>query len=210
MKKSVKTKHLVTLLILLIVALIILLIFSFYPGIKSEEVKEAVGLDKYTTEEIIEPEEVILEETAEVPVVEETEEEIETINEAEIKIRNGRFYPDEIIISPGTTVTWINDDNVPHKVVAYDRLFYGNRLSPGDSYSFTFTNEGIHRYFDAVFPKLGKGEINVKEEPLPITGGVAGINSIEEENNAKFALVFFLFVVMIFALSHGIYKHHNE
>ena len=210
MKKSVKTKHLVTLLILLIVALIILLIFSFYPGIKSEEVKEAVGLDKYTTEEIIEPEQVIPEEAAEVPVVEETEEEIETINEAEIKIRNGRFYPDEIIISPGTIVIWINNDTVPHKVVAYDRLFYGNRLSPGDSYSFTFSNEGTHSYFDAVFPKIGRGKIIVKEEPLPITGGVIGINSSKEESNAKFALVFFLSVVMIFALSHGIYKHHNE
>ena len=210
MKKSKKLKHIKTMLIMFIAALILLLIFSFYPDTETEETGQAVDEEKYTVEEIIEPEDAIPEETAEIPVIEETEEEVEILNKVEIEIYNGRFYPEEIIISPGTTVTWINTDEWPHKIVAYDRVFYGTRMGKGDSYSFTFTNEGTHTYFDAIFPKTGKGKITVKEEPLPITGGVIGINLIQEENNAKFALLFVLFIIMVFGLSHGIYKHHNK
>jgi len=103
-----------------------------------------------------------------------------------ITIRNLRFYPEEITVSPGTTVVWVNKDKVPHKVAAYDRVFYGPRLQPGDKYSFTFINEGTHRYFDAVFPKIGRGEIIVKENPLPVTGEVIGIGLEEEKKDAIF------------------------
>lgn len=192
-------------LISLLIVLIIIFIFFLYAGLKTEEVKEK----KYTVEEVVESEEIIADEQEKIPVIEESEEEVEVLNEVTITINDLKFYPQKITISPGTTVTWFNNDTSPHKVVAYDRLFYGPRLSPGDKYSFTFTQEGTHRYFDAIFPKIGRGTIIVNEEPLPITGGVIGVDLSREESNAKFALFVLLFVIMIFGLGHSMYNHYK-
>lgn len=203
--KKVKLNYLITVLIALVVVLVLVSSFSVYESLRTKEVKET-----YTAEEIIEPEEVIPSEEEEIPTIEEAEEEVELLNEVTIVINNLRFYPEKVTISPGTTVIWINNDTAPHKVVAYDRLFYGPRMSPGDKYAFTFTKEGTHRYFDAVFPKIGRGRVIVKEEPLPITGDVVRLDLSRNETNGKFALLVLLFVIMIFGLSHGIYTSYKR
>jgi plastocyanin len=100
-----------------------------------------------------------------------------------ISFRNLRFYPAEVTISPGTTIVWFNDDRVPHKIAAHDRSFYGPRLQPGDKYAFTFVNEGTHTYFDAVFPKIGRGTIIVKEEPKPVVEDLVETGLREEERD---------------------------
>jgi len=206
MNSKIKSKHLVALLTALVVVLLIIFSFSVYEGLKREEVEEKA----YVSEEVIEEKDIIPEETAEIPTIEESEGEIEVLNQVTIVINNLKFYPEKIIIAPATTVIWVNNDTIPHKVVAYDRLFYGPRMEPGDKYAFTFTQEGTHRYFDAVFPKIGRGRVIVKEEPLPITGKVVGIDLIKEETEGKFALLVVLFIVMIFSLSHGMYKHYKK
>lgn len=193
-------------LIVLIVVLVLFFSFFVYEGMRGKEVEE----EQYTVDEVVQTEDIIPDEREEPPVIEQTEEEIEVINEVTIEINNLKFYPDKVTISPGTTVIWVNKDTSPHKVVAYDRLFYGPRLEPGDRYAFTFTKEGTHRYFDAVFPKIGRGSVIVQEEPLPITGGVVGVDLSREESNAKFALLILLFVIMVLGLSHGIYKHKKS
>ena len=199
-----KIKLLTSLLVVLVVILIVIFSFSF-----KENTEENNKIEQYKVEEITPLEDIQVEETENVPVMEEPKEDVELLSEAEIEIKNWKFYPEEIIISPGTTIVWVNNDSVPHKPVAYDRIFYSSRLEPGDKYSFTFTNAGEHRYFDAVFPKSGRGKIIVKEEPLPITGGVVGIDLGKQEMNGQFALIIILFVVMVVGLSHGIYKHHR-
>ena len=163
-----KSKYPTVLLMVLFVVLILLFSFFIYESLKTEEIKEK----KYIVEEVVEPQDIVPDETMESPTIEDSEKEIEVLNKVEIEIKNFGFYPQEITISPGTTVTWINKDNVPHKIVAFDRLFYGPRLNSGDEYAFIFTNEGTHRYFDGVFTKTGRGTIIVKKEPLPITGKV--------------------------------------
>lgn len=204
MKSKVNQKHLVMLLIALVVLLILLFSFSVYEGLRTQEIKD----EGYTVEEVVEPEDVIPDEGEEIPTVE-GEGEVEVLDEVTITIKDLRFDPEKVVISPGTTVIWVNKDTASHKVVAYDRLFYGQRMATGDRYAFTFTQEGTHRYFDAVFPKIGRGTVIVKEEPLPITGGVIGVDLDREEIDGKFAMLTLLFVVMIFSLSHGMYKHYT-
>lgn len=201
-----KPKSIIPVLIALIVVLMILFSFSLYDGFRKEEIKEQTE-EIYTSEEVIEGKDIIPDESIESPVIEETDKDIDVLHEVTVEIMEGKFYPDKIIILPGTTVVWINRDEVPHKLVAYDRVFYGPRLQLEDKYSFTFMKIGTHAYFDAVFPKQGRGEVVVQEEPLPITGGVIGVDA--EESNGKFALIFFLFIIMIFGLSHGMYTKYN-
>ena len=198
-----KLKYSSIALIVLIVVLILISSFFVYEGFRKQKIKE----EDYVVEEVIEEEDIVPDDAAEIPTVQE-DGEVEVLNEVTISIHNGKFYPDNLTVSPGTTVIWDNTDSFPHKLVAYDRIFYSPRLQPGDKYSFTFTQVGTHRYFDAIFPKAGKGRIIVKEEPLPITGAAVALSA--EETNAKFALLFFFFIIMIFGLCHGIYTTYKK
>jgi plastocyanin len=42
---------------------------------------------------------------------------------AEVKIDNFTFAPQRLTIRPGTTVTWINEDDIPHTVAATGKEF---------------------------------------------------------------------------------------
>jgi len=201
MKSKVRQKHLITSLIALVVVLVLLFSFSIY----NDMAKEAVT-DDYIADEVIETESDIPGEE-DIPTVE-GDAVVETSKEVIIDIKSLRFEPDKIIISPGTTVVWVNTDSVAHKVVAYDRLFYGPRMATDERYAFTFTQEGTHRYFDAVFPKIGRGTIIVREEPMPITGAVVA-DLEREEAQGKLAMIILLFVVMIFSLSKGMHRYYS-
>ncbi len=56
-----------------------------------------------------------------------------------VDIKNFSFNPKVMTIKTGTTVTWVNDDSVAHTVTA-GNIFDSGAISPGKSFSFTFTN----------------------------------------------------------------------
>src|SRR5580698_174272 len=56
----------------------------------------------------------------------------------EIKIDNFSFGPMTLTVSSGTTVTWINNDDVPHTVVSEDTTtFKSKALDTGGKFSYT-------------------------------------------------------------------------
>ena len=57
-----------------------------------------------------------------------------------VRIDNFTFGPAALTVAPGTTVTWINDDDIPHTVVADDKSFRSKALDTDDSFTFTFTS----------------------------------------------------------------------
>ena len=61
----------------------------------------------------------------------------------------GQFSPRIIAVSVGATVTWNNTDEVGlfHSVVSNDGLF-SNNLTYGESFSYTFTQNGTFNYED--------------------------------------------------------------
>jgi|TARA_B100002003_G_C14081363_1_gene520208 plastocyanin len=128
--------------------------------------------------------------------------------EVTIEIIGFDFVPSDIIISPGTTVTWKNLDNKAHKVVEYKRYFYGERMELGDTYSFTFDEIGVYTYFDANFPKLGKGKITVQNEPLPITGNAILMDY--NETQGKNGAIVLLAGLSIFSLCSYIKKSEKR
>ncbi len=78
-----------------------------------------------------------------------------------VSIDNFSFTPKEITVAKGTTITWVNRDDVPHTVVSPDKKFRSKALDTDDQFSFTFTEAGTYSYFCSVHPIM-IGKIIVK------------------------------------------------
>jgi plastocyanin len=74
----------------------------------------------------------------------------------EVKIDNFSFGPATLTVPVGTTVTWINRDDIPHTVVSTDdpKVFKSKVLDTDEQFSFTFTKTGTYPYFCSVHPKM--------------------------------------------------------
>jgi plastocyanin len=71
-----------------------------------------------------------------------------------VKISNFTFDPKALTVKVGQTVTWTNDDDIPHTVVATDKSFRSKVLDTGQSFSFTFTKPGAVAYFCSIHPMM--------------------------------------------------------
>lgn len=72
----------------------------------------------------------------------------------EVKIDNFSFSPAMLEIKAGTTVTWINADDIPHTVVSNEQLFKSKLLDTDQRFSFTFDKPGTYPYFCSLHPKM--------------------------------------------------------
>jgi plastocyanin len=79
----------------------------------------------------------------------------------EVTIDNFAFGPKELTIPVGTTVKWVNHDDIPHTVANKDRLFRSKALDTDDSFSFTFASAGTFDYFCGLHPFM-MGKVIVK------------------------------------------------
>lgn len=76
-----------------------------------------------------------------------------------------QFKPGVLEITPGTTVTWSNGDQIEHNVTAGvpDSLtgdFRGTLATKGSTWSRTFDRAGSYRYYCSRHPSM-RGEIRV-------------------------------------------------
>jgi len=78
-----------------------------------------------------------------------------------VKIDNFTFTPPDLTIAVGTTVKWINHDDIPHSVVDKNKAFRSKALDTDDAYSFTFASAGTFDYFCGLHPHM-MGKIIVK------------------------------------------------
>jgi plastocyanin len=84
--------------------------------------------------------------------------------ETELKIDNFTFAPQSVTVKAGTTVIWINQDDIPHTVVSTAQAFTSKALDTGDKYSFTFTTPGVYDYFCSLHPHM-TGTVVVEAVP---------------------------------------------
>jgi len=70
-----------------------------------------------------------------------------------IIMKDFAFQPANLTIKKGTIVTWLNNDNASHSIIADPRSGYSELkslnsyiLAPGQSWSFTFDNLGVFGY----------------------------------------------------------------
>jgi plastocyanin len=74
----------------------------------------------------------------------------------EVKIDNFSFSPATLTVAVGTTVTWTNQDDIPHTVVSTDdpRAFRSKVLDTDEKFTYTFSKAGTFAYFCSVHPKM--------------------------------------------------------
>ena len=73
--------------------------------------------------------------------------------EITVKIGNFTFGPQDLKVKAGTTVTWTNEDDIPHTVVSPNN-FRSKVLDTDGKYSFTFTTPGTYKYFCSLHPHM--------------------------------------------------------
>jgi len=80
----------------------------------------------------------------------------EKMSMTEVKIDNFTFGPATLTVPAGTTVTWINKDDIPHTVVSTDdsKTFKSKVLDTDEKFSFTFSKAGTYPYFCSIHPKM--------------------------------------------------------
>ena len=71
-----------------------------------------------------------------------------------VKIANFAFNPGVTTVPVGTAVTWTNNDDDAHSVVANNKAFRSSPLDTGDSYTFTFTTPGTYAYHCGLHPQM--------------------------------------------------------
>ena len=81
-----------------------------------------------------------------------------------IAIVDERFDPPSVIIDPGQTLTWTNQDDDDHS--ATSSIFDTGILAPGQSGDVTFTQPGTFPYQCVVHPEM-KGEVIVRGDATP-------------------------------------------
>ena len=74
--------------------------------------------------------------------------------DAQVKIANFTFDPPTLTVKAGTTVTWINADDIPHLVSEKDGKFRSSALDTNDKFSQTFATAGTVEYFCAIHPHM--------------------------------------------------------
>src|SRR3954454_9306853 len=78
-----------------------------------------------------------------------------------IVIKDYAFGPSSMSVEPGTTVTWVNEDESPHTIADKGKAFRSAALDTNDRFSYTFTQPGEFTYYCTMHPMM-VGRIIVK------------------------------------------------
>lgn len=63
-----------------------------------------------------------------------------------ISLKGSTFTPSELIVSPGQTVTWINNDSAAHTIAGSQNDWESGNINPGSSFSLVFKHSGTYSY----------------------------------------------------------------
>ncbi len=86
-----------------------------------------------------------------------------TTSAISVEIRDFRFSPENITVPVGSSVTWWNNDSVPHTVTSLAGAaasFDSGTRNPGSTFTFNFTVEGVYPYYCMIHPFM-RGNVTV-------------------------------------------------
>jgi plastocyanin len=81
----------------------------------------------------------------------------------QVSISNFTFSPATLEVPAGTTLRWVNEDDVPHTVLGSDQgsVIRSPALDTSDAYSVVLSQPGTYHYFCSLHPHM-TGTILVK------------------------------------------------
>lgn len=71
-----------------------------------------------------------------------------------LSMQNFAYQPANIQVRAGTTVTWTNQDNVPHSITFKNGMQDSGLLNQGQSFRYTFNAPGTYQYYCSVHPYM--------------------------------------------------------
>lgn len=71
-----------------------------------------------------------------------------------VEIVNFDFFPRDLTVQPGTTVTWTNGDSVPHDATDSAGGWGTGTLTQGESAESTFDSPGVYQYLCTIHPNM--------------------------------------------------------
>jgi amicyanin len=80
--------------------------------------------------------------------------------EAQVTIDNFKFSPTPLKVPVGTTVTWVNRDDIPHTIVCPALNVRSHPLDTDDHFSYQFKQAGTYDYFCGIHPFM-RGQVVV-------------------------------------------------
>jgi plastocyanin len=80
---------------------------------------------------------------------------------AQVKIDNFTFGPGKLIVDKGTSVTWTNQDDIPHSIVLTAIGVRSKALDTDKAFTYQFDKTGTFSYVCGLHPQM-HGQVVVK------------------------------------------------
>lgn len=78
-----------------------------------------------------------------------------------VDMRGFEYFPRDLTINAGSTVTWKNLDNVPHNATENDKAWETSIINKGGEGSLAFDTRGEFHYYCTIHPGM-KGKLTVR------------------------------------------------
>ena len=74
--------------------------------------------------------------------------------DAQIVIDNFTFSPTPLTVKAGTTVTWVNHDDIPHSIVCPALKVKSHPMDTDESFAYRFDQAGTYDYICGLHPHM--------------------------------------------------------
>jgi plastocyanin len=71
-----------------------------------------------------------------------------------IEIRDFDYFPRELTVESGTTITWVNRDTVPHDAADEGGAWGTAMLKQDESDTLTYDTPGVYQYLCTIHPDM--------------------------------------------------------
>ncbi len=85
---------------------------------------------------------------------------VSAASQVTVEIINFDFFPRDLTVQRGSTVTWVNSDAVPHDATDVAGGWGTGTLALGESATLTFDSPGAYQYLCTIHPTM-KATLNV-------------------------------------------------
>jgi len=74
--------------------------------------------------------------------------------DAQIIIDNFTFSPTPLMVKAGSTVTWVNHDDIPHSIVCPDLKVKSHPMDTDETFAYKFEQPGTYDYMCGLHPHM--------------------------------------------------------